>query len=275
MNTAGMQNYKPGTAVAVTFRLLDEAGEVLEPTALRWRVLDEAEEVLLDWASIAVPNPMEDQLTLTVSGALNLLTPPALRGLRSVELEVSTAAGVVELTQMFLLQGATAMAFGVNTFQTYAQAQLLAQDFGGTTIEGWSMVRARDEHEAALIEAHRRILLLPIGWHEDDTQSRMEVDGEFIGHRGPIMLRDLSPEHLAQLYPPMLADLRRAQLVEASEILGQDPVEAARERGLLSTTVGESSQFFRPATPLKLPVSAKAMRHIERWVRFGARIGRS
>jgi hypothetical protein len=89
------------------------------------------------------------------------------------------------------------------------------------------------------------------------------------------MLRNLTPAQLAKLYVPMLDGLKKAQLVEADEILNGDPSIKARQRGLISETVGESSQFYRQGMPLDLPIAPAAMKYLQRWVRFGARIARS
>lgn len=262
-----MEQYTPGKPVAVTFVLASESGEALTPTAVRSRILDENDTVLQDWADVI---DFADTVVITVLGALNILTPPAQRGARVVELEVTTDSGTLQFSESFLLQGPTALTFGINTFQTYAAANVYAADFVPLQLAGWHAA-SRDEQEKALIEAHGRILRLPIAFERDSDQS---VDGEWAGLFGMPMLRDLTPTQINALKPGMLKALRAAQLVEASEILQGDPVRAARASGLLSNTNGESSQFFRTAKPLELPVSPRALEFVQRWVRFGASIGR-
>ena len=267
-----MQNYKPGTSVSLTFSLVDESGAVLAPTSLSWRILDEAESVLQDWTTEPVPDDIT--VALVVPALLTLITAPATRGIRTVELEVVTDTGTISLSESIMLQGATALAFGVNSFQTYAQALLLSEDFTDDQTPGWTGAQ-RETREKALIAAYQRILLLPIGMHFDNSQSLMTVDAVFERSFGQSMLRDLSPVQMAALYKPMLDDLRRAQVIEAEFILNMDPVSQARADGLSSITTGESSQTFRAGRPLELPVCAKAIAELQRWVRFGARINRS
>lgn len=265
-----MQNYKPGTAVPLTFSLADESGSFLTPVSITWRVLDEAEVVLQDWTAIA--NPTTSDLVITVPLTLTGLVAPALRAIRTVEVEVVTASGTIHLSDAFMLQGATALTFGVNSFQTYAQAILVAEDFYGASMPGWVGAVDRESREKALIEAYGRLLKLPVRPYFGDSQS---MDYEFSRSFGPFRLSDMSPAQMLTLYAPVLASLRRAQVLEADEIMVADPVLAARKNGITGITVGESTQFFRATKPLDLPVGARAMKEMERWVNFTARIGRS
>lgn len=268
-----MQNYKPGTDVPLTFSLIDESGGFLTPTGIVWRVLDEAEVVLQAWTAVAVL-PTTSGLTLTIPAALTVLIPPALRGLRTVEVELATPKGTVQLSDAVMLQGATALTFGINTFQTYAQALLESEDLIPEHIPGWTQA-GREIREKALITAHQRILLLPLGAHFDTQQSIMTVDAQFPRSYGAYMLRDMSPAQILTLYPPFLAALRKAQVLEADDALNLDPVMDARKNGVTAITTGESSTFFRAFAPLDLPVGARALKQLQRWVRFGARVGRS
>jgi hypothetical protein len=269
-----MQNFVPGQPANVNFVLVDEAGAVLVPTALRFRVVDEAETELQPWTPVTVQVPAQSQVTVTVLGALNILTPPATRGIRTVFLEVTAAGGTYLLSESVMLSAASGMTFGVNSFQTYSQALLLAEDFVDDTIPGWYTKSRREDREKALIQAYTRIMLLPIALQFDDTQSILQVDGEFAGRYGPIGLRYLTPSQLSNLYQPMLAALKRAQLLEADTILAGDEGGGGTNRTLISKTVGESSEFYRQSVPLDLGVSQRTLKEVQRWVRFTARIHR-
>jgi hypothetical protein len=264
-----VQNYKPGTDVPLTFSLTDESGSFITPISITWRVLDEAEVVLQDWAAAAVPGTSD--LKLTIPLALTSLTPPALRAIRTVEVEVITATGTVYLSDAIMLQGATALAFGVNSFQTYAQALLVSEDFTTDSMAGWS-ASDRETREKAMIQSYGRILLLPISRMAVlDEQSVLASPQVF----GPALLRDMTAAQMLQLEARFLSALRSAQLVEADEILAADPVIAARQNGVTGMTVGQSTMFFRQRKTLDLPIGTRALKYLERYVRFGARIGRS
>ena len=268
-----MQNFKPGTLVPISFSLLDESGEVLKPTAIRWRVLDETEQMIADWVDMGAM-PTTSEITLPIPSSTTTLAPGVLRGIRTVEMEVTTALGTVTLTEQLMLQGPTALAFGINSFQTFSQAILLAEDFTPDQMQGWLAVE-RETREKALIQAYQRILLLPLNTNMVDgwNQSMLTTDTVVASLNG--RLKFLSPEQMLNLAPTLLTALRSAQLVEAFDILAYDPVAEARRAGLNAVTVGESSQFFRPIKPLELPICTKAMAYLQQWVRFGAVIGRS
>lgn len=268
-----MQNYKPGTAVSLTLDLVDENGVFITPTALSWRIIDEAEVELQAWAVIATL-PTTSSVVLTIPAELTVLTPPALRAIRTIEIDVVTEQGTILLSASAMLQGVTALAFGLNSFQTYVQALLLSEDSPSERSPGW-LGATRENREKALIEAYSHIMRLPIGLHFNDNQSMLQTDTQFVYNFGPIMLRHMTPAQMTNLYVPMMKDLCQAQLIEADYLLVDDPVARDRTSGLTSKTVGESSQFYRPGMTLDLPVCPKAMKSLERWVRFGAVIGRS
>lgn len=268
-----MQNYTPGKPATVSFALSDEAGNALTPTGLRSRILDENETVLQDWSSLALPAPMATEVSVTVLGALNILTPPAVRGARVIELEVTTADGTTVLSQTIMLQNSSVLAFGVNTFLPYPAAEVLSADFVPLQLAGWHASQ-RPEREQALIEAYARTIRLPFKMRFNEDQSMMVADGEYLELYGQPTIELMTPGQIAQLWPQFLRALKRAQLLEADEILNGDPIRAARNSGLISNTTGESSQFFRTAKPLDIPVSPRAIEQLQGYINYGARIGR-
>lgn len=268
-----MQNYKPGTDVPITFSLLGESGAVLTPTAMQWRVLDEAEVELQSWAGVGTM-PTTSEITITIPGALNVLTPPAVRGIRCIELEITTAAGTVTLTDQVMIQGSTALVFGTNSFQTFGQATLLAEDFTSEQLGGW-ISAVREDREKAMIQAYQRILLLPLHASYVDGMNQSALASDTVISNISGQLRYMSPAEMRNVNPRLMTALRAAQLVEAVDILSYDPVAQARLNGLQSMTTGESSQFFRTAKPLELGICSKAMTYLQPWVRYNTRIGRA
>lgn len=269
-----MQNFKPGTSVSLTFKLLDESGQVLAPTSLSFRILNEADVELQPLTSIPVPSPASLEVVIVVLAALTGLTPPALRAIRTVELEVTTLSGTVVLTQSLMVQGSTALALGVNTFQTYTQALLLSEDFVQDQMSGWTGFQ-REDREKALIEAFGRLLLLPIYPYVDsNNQSSLTQTDSLARNFGYSLMRNLRSDQLIALQPKLLMALRKAQLFEADDILNDDPAAKARKSGISSLTVGESTTIFRQGSPLNLQVGSRAVTYLQPWLRFSARIGR-
>jgi hypothetical protein len=255
-----MQNYTPGSPVPVTFMLQNEAGETLEPTSLRWRVLDEDDQALMDWTALTLPSPPEDQITLTVPASMTSLATGLVRGLRSVELEVATASATINLSEQILLTTASTLVAGVNSFCSYSRAVMTAEDFTEQTMAGWQRESRREERERALIEAHQAIMRMPL--YVKPSRQNLQT---FIDKEG-----------FAEIDPTMLQALRRAQVLEASEILNADPTAMARRNGLLSMTVGESSQYFGTAKPFESAVmSRQALKVLSPWISYSVRIGRA
>lgn len=259
-----MQNYAPGSAVPATFALQNEAGEVLEPTSLRWRVLGEDDQVLLDWAVLPLPSPPEDRITLTVPAVHTTLQEGETRGLRSVELEVTVGGTVLTLSDQVLLTASSALVAGINSFCSYARALMTAEDFTEQTMAGWQRETRREERERAMIEAHQAIMRMPLFVKPATTLSLIPL------------LHFIEKQGFANIDPPMLQALRRAQVLEASEILNADPTITARRNGLLSMTVGESSQFFGATKSLdSVLVSRQALKVLSPWISYSVRIGRA
>lgn len=270
-----MQTYAAGNPISLTFQLEDEAGQPILPTSYRWKISDESAATLQDWqvVPVAVPSSLNGQLVLAIPGALNILTPPAIRGGRTVDLELTAPSGVFQMNQAVIVEGSVKLVTGINSVQTYLQAVMLSHDLSTRSLRGWESNTCKEDRERALIEAYGRLCRLNIVFDHSDNQSRV-IAPQF----GAVRLSDYTADDLTVLDPPLLMGLRKAQLVEASEILRSDEVAMARDEGLISTTVGESSQFFRSSKPidrLVMPISTEALEHVQRWVRLTVRIGRS
>lgn len=268
-----MQNYKPGTLVPTIFDLIDESGMFFTPTSIFWRILDESEVELQPWTAL-LAIPTTSKLTLVIPAILTQITAPAVRAIRTVEVEVVTALGTFQLSSSVMIQGTTALVFGVNTFQTYSQSLLLSEDFTAESLSGWNAFD-RESREKGLIEAYRRILSLPLRLEYDSGQSSLAQDASFLRDFNSRSLRNMTPAQIAALYAPMLTALRLSQVMECDEILNRDPQSDARNRGVTSITAGESSTTFRSSVGLDLSISMRALKPLGRWLNFNARIARA
>lgn len=268
-----MTTYAPGNPTTFEFDLRDDDGSFVEPLSVRVRLLDENETVLSDWQAGLIPNPYAGYLSVQTLGALNILTPPATRGARTLELEATMPAGIQLRSKTIVIAAASSLVVGHNTFLTHAQADLTALDFASSTIQGWTRATERAERESALIEAYSGIMRMPLVVRRevDNIQSYLEPYSVETG-----WLSSVKQEEFLTVVPAkMLAALRRAQLLEAATILDADPVTMARRNGLVSMTVGESSQFFGASKPLQMPVaSAQAMEMLAPWIRHTTRLAR-
>jgi hypothetical protein len=270
-----MQSYKPGSPIALSFQLEDDAGAAILPSSYDWSILDEAGTVLQGPTTVAVPDPaaLNGVLTLTVPSSLTTLAAGLTRAIRTIEVLLTAGSIVHSMTNSAMVRAGTSLVLGVNTTQTYMQAVLLAEDLGKKSLAGWVAQSEVCDRESALIEAYDRLCKLNLRFDARDSQSMVIAWESY-----PVRLNDWTAQQLLNLDEQMLRGLRLAQLVEASEILQEDEVALARESGLISTTVGESSQFFRSSKPIDrtvMPISTAAMVHIQRWVRTRVSIGRT
>ena len=84
---------------------------------------------------------------------------------------------------------------------------------------------------------------------------------------------NISEVDLTLIDSDLLAAIAKAQIAEADFMMGGDTVEDKRRTGLMSETVGESSNMFRPGKPLVLAGSEKALRYLTGYITWSRRIG--
>lgn len=263
-----MQNFVPGTAVTLSFPLSDEAGNNIQPTAARWRLVDENQAELIAWANLVLPTPGQDEFSITIDGTNNALAPNALRGLRTIEVEVTDARGTIPLSQTYLLAASTSLIIGVTSWLTNGQAILIAQML--PRLDGWTAA-SEEARQIALVEAFRRLQRLPVYADRRAAQNSLFATA---GLFETGLLLDMSPEGFANADPRFQDGVRRAQVLEADHILTVDPIAQMREAGIISMTVGESSNFFRNQKALDRGLCKRAYQEVAPWIRDSIRIGR-
>lgn len=270
-----MLNYKPGSPIGLSFQLEDDAGAAILPVSYDWKVVDEAGVVVQATQTVAVPDPqtLGGVLTLTVPGSLTVLPVGVTRAIRSIEVTLTVAGGqTYTMVASAMIKALESLVVGVNSIQTYNQALVLAEGLSAKSLVGWEANCDQGQRERALIEAYLRLCKLNLRYDPRDNQSTVIAWENY-----PIRLSDYTASQLAGLDPRMLQGFRTAQVVEASEILREDEIALARESGMISSTVGESSQFFRSSKVIDrtlMPISTAALMHIQRWVRFGVSLAR-
>ena len=122
-----MQAYLGGQDVTLTIPLMDAVGEVIDATAVQYRVIDQAETELVAKTTIATFTNGDAEAIVAIPAALNDLGS-LMRGLRVVELYVTTEAGVSLITVEYVIEASAVLAVGVNSFQTYPAAVLVGYE---------------------------------------------------------------------------------------------------------------------------------------------------
>jgi hypothetical protein len=213
-------------------------------TAVSWRVLGELGQELRAWASASglvnagiFEAVVEAVHNTVVSGT----------SVRTVELEIAGAEGTTLVSDSYILTATSALVALENTFASYHEALLISASQPEKNVAEW-LEADRDSREIALAAAYRRVLFAPI----------------------PMLDR----EQLAETDPKLMAALKVAQVLQASHMLKSDEFSQMRENGVMSMTVGESSQFLRTMGPVELPLCRPALDALAGWIRWSVRAGR-
>lgn len=250
----------------VSITLLDASGASMAPASIDWRLVDEADEQLLDWAPVPfnVLTPPA-AVSITVPASANLLALGQAYGMRTVELRVTTSIGAVTvLTSTYALESANKLVAMVNSYGTHKQLMVAAQYAPETEVMHLTGASEQDSVRA-LLGAFAAIEQLPL--------MVVSNKGQELG-----WLRDMDAATRAvKIESEMRQALMRAQITEASAALGMpgDEIAQARLCGMVSMTVGESSQYFGNARPLELSVSRATTRTLGRYLRRSVRVGRA
>lgn len=228
-------------ATSFTYRVLDSAGAV---------VVAESAPIAVLAGTTSVP--------IVVPASANTLAADVYADIRKVELRVTAADGTRPISELYAIEAADVLVEGVNSYQNYETAELTAMFT--QPLDMWEST-PRAARIAALVEARDRIGRL----------SFVEMDA----FDGVFSINDLTAVEFATLSEPLRKALKKAQLVEADYILGGSAVDHKRDQGLMSETIGESSNMFRPGKPLDLPVTKRTARILTGHISFAARIGRA
>lgn len=263
-----MQAYLGGHDVALTIPLINTAGEELAASAVSYRIIDQDETELVAKTALTGFTEGDAEAVVSIPASLNQLGP-LLRGLRVVELYVTTEGGTSLITTEYVIEAFATLVTGVNSFQTYSAAFLVGCEL--PNLPGWNKAN-KNERINALSAAYRNFGKLRLRYiHDDaDAMTRVITPAEW----GSSDITKLTAEQLATLPAEYLACLRRAQVLEADFLLGGDEVGEIRRSGIMSATIGESSQFFRTSKPFEGAVCKRALKEVSSYLIGGVRTGR-
>lgn len=287
-----MDLFLAGTNVVIQAPLTDRRGLALAPTAVAYRVVDETNTELLARTPATGFVLGATEVQIAIPAALNQLgaapeySTQSSRGLRQIELFLTLADGnEVAVSFAYGIEPLDVLSPGVNSFQSYAAACLIALDIPDTP--GWDAA-SEDDRAAALIEARWNLCklnytLLNSNLNFGQNSLNWVPEGlyrsKYVATAGLFMfdgnLELLNADQFASLPTRFKAALCKAQIAEADAILFNDPVMKKRLQGLLSDAVGETRQTFRQMGPARLPASARALSYVSYFTSFSPRIGRA
>jgi hypothetical protein len=259
------QAYLGGNLVTALIDLIDTDGDPIKASAVSYRVVNQAETELVASTVLTSFAPGDPQAVVIVPADKNVLAAGAHRELRVIELLLTTDEGTVKLSHEYVIEADQMLTEGVNSFQNYATALLGAYDI--PSLPGWDGAE-KPQRIAALIQARLNIAQLTFSYVFDGSQDVMQPS---------FSLRDLtslSDTEYASLPTEFKVAAKRAQILEADYLLGGDPVGDLRRQGIISSTIGPSTQFFRQRKPLDLPVCKRAVQALGKYVVLRVRLTR-
>lgn len=269
-----MQVFLAGTPVNIAVAFTDRSGNALELATAIYRVLGKDGEELQAEQELTLPaDSLQIPAEINAVAALDLdsiesedMNAVKVREMRTVDFKLTLADGnTVARKVVYALEPTDLLITGLNSFQTYPEAELVALDMPG--LDGWNAT-TEAERIAALVEARLRLTRLQ---YRDASRGQSYLSEE-------ILVGDLSlvpPREFASLSNRLRAALAKAQVAEADFLLGGDPEAERRRSGLTHETVGESSQTWRASKPLDLPVSKKSLSYLAGFINLTRSIGRA
>lgn len=278
--------YLSGTEVALTIDLVDGAGNPLSVNAVDYRVVNQDSVELVARQAVDGFAAGDSSVSVSVDGTLNAVATGNTREIRTVDLYCTLEGGTTLITRSYAVELADPLVVGVNSFQTFPQAQLTALDI--PNIDAWNSATDQMKMQA-LMDAREHIVqlnfnLLNSNVNFGQDQLAYVPEGQFQSSyvaRNSLFIFNgnlaiLNTTQYNALPEKFKAALRRAQIAEANAVLGGDQTDSLRTAGIIEDKIGESSQKFRDrGVPLRLPVCRRALGYISYYVTFAKRIGRA
>lgn len=174
-----------------------------------------------------------------------------------------------EEVQELVLESDTVLRPGHNSFATYPD--LVLESMNRADLSAFSAA-SKEEKTAALITAYYNIGRLSVSFRGNARNRHPLLPPERLNLVASTV--DLTAEDIAVLPNSVQRQLLQAQLIEAEDLLGGNPIERQRLAGLLSHSAGESTHFYRTTKPLELPVNRKTAQALWGIISYAVRIGR-
>jgi hypothetical protein len=266
-------SFVAGKSILLRVDLLDTSGGDVVPVAggVHTFFIRNGAGVDLQTGTVSLTEG-DSSASISVSEATNTVSQ-RVEG-RSVRLLIQTEIGFSVVRQSYVLvDDESEWIIPSQSIQSYEDALSMAFSMRGLT--SWSEGSEKDRH-ASLLEASSRISRMRLNpfRHYEDPDSSVMSDEERKLYNGEFRITDLTAENWAWLPIAFKTACRRAQLVEADVLMNGDPTWDRRVDGLMSISVGESAEMFRPGKPVVMSLSNKAMRELTGFITFSVGVRR-
>lgn len=264
-----MNTFPVGSTVPVTIAFVDFAGNTIEPTGVSVRVIDgTGSEIVAPQAHAVASGDIE--FTWDVPASANQIDPASgkTEDVRSVEVTMTTPAGNHVETVSYIIVEHERLKVPRDTFQSLALAKfhahrLLKTDAFDAASENDQIAALREaylrisgylfEIEQATPAGHREkpITVEPTEWHSMTLEAFMNLPSRFT------------------------TALQLAQVIQANDLLTDDPIRERLGQGVLSETIGESSMMFRSKRPIEMMINKRALQELSPFLRMKVGIARA
>lgn len=250
--------FMAGSDCTHAFDLVDEVGQFLNAVSYSYTLYDETGSQVTT-GSGAVASGFYT-LEVEIAATHNQVVSDTRMGARQIVVIVTDADGDTHrFTEIYLLRNQVFLKVPAESGQTVMEAMLLARGFTPALMESWNF-SDEVEREAALIEAWTRISRMALDpFRREDTPADALPE---VVKQARFAINELTNAEWLLLPKHFREAVKRAQLVEAAVLLGGDPTWERRADGLISRTVGESSEMFRSKPPIMGSLSPKATREL-------------
>lgn len=258
-----MNQINEGAVIDLSFQVT-----IKSPVSATYRIINEEKREILPLTSVDIN---ENIIEISIPGSLNVLIDDAAHSLFTVEVIALDADGNKDaLLEKYIVARAIEFVIPTTSFQSMDSATL--ESLSIPNISEFEGAEDSDRLKA-MIEAHWRLnqMRFNIWASKVDKQERI-TDALFTEEY--YRLSEMTPDRFSSIDPRLLAAIKKAQIVEADDILGGNPIEKQRSDGLMSESVGESSQMYRVGKPVQLPVGRRALAYVSDWVVSSLKLGR-
>ncbi|ECH9224578.1 hypothetical protein ACEO1E_004161 [Salmonella enterica] len=267
---AQIDTYRSGEAVSLSFSF-----NVLDIQSATYTVKDSEGAILISDEPIEIT---EGQMSIpvVVSAECNQLSEKE-RDLRHVVVKAIAAGLTHEERKMYVLLNSFELSIPGQSFATVADAQMQAIDMlNGDTLlaDGEGLMRKR------LIEATRRVKTLPFSIRKilridfdryDRPQNMLNVydipwDADGVYRHDIVDWERMTQEKFDELPDYFKEALMLAVVNEACEIANGNDVTAAREDGILSESIGETTNMYRTGKAANVRVARSTWRLLTSYI---------
>lgn len=262
--------YKDGEDVTLRFSL-----DVMSATSATYSVKDARGKIITSGVNVPVA---DGQLfvAVTIPGSVNALEERE-RDLRRVTLSVDAGGVIINKEQQYIVLRSFELSVPGQSFISIADAQLQAIDMlnGGSLLSG-----SEGDLRRQLIEATRRVKSMSfsvrriygIDWDDYDRPQNMLATSTLPFRWAGQYTSDivdwskLSDEDFMEFPESFRSDLALAVVNEASEIAGGNDIQRAREDGIVSESIGETTIAYRQGKSAVSTVSRTTWRILLRYM---------